>query len=73
MVQEYVQGLVDDWMDQLDVLISYAKSEPQAAYAAFTAGFKHKLTYYIRTIPNISSILKPLDDKISLEFIPYNH
>lgn len=28
------------------------------------------MTYYIRTIPNICSILKPLDKKIQTEFIP---
>ena len=69
-VKEYVQALVNDWMDQLDTLISIAKTEPQAAYAAFTSGFKHKLTYFIRTIPNISSLLKPLDEKVNSELIP---
>ena len=69
-IREYVQALVDDWMEQLEVLTSIAKTEPQAAYSAFTSGFKHKLTYYIRTIPNISDIIKPLDDLVNSEFIP---
>ena len=69
-IYEYVQSLVDDWMDQLDVLVSIAKSQPQAAYTAFTSGFKHRMTYFIRTIPNISEKLKPLDEKITNEFIP---
>ena len=51
-------------------LIAIAKTEPQAAYSAFTAGFRHIMTYYIRTIPNISTILKPLDDLVANEFIP---
>ena len=59
-IHEYVQELVADWVEQLDVLTSIARSEPQAAYAAFTAGFKHKMTYYIRTIPNIANDLKRL-------------
>ena len=69
-IHEYVQELVADWVEQLDVLTSIARSEPQAAYAAFTAGFKHKMTYYIRTIPNIANDLKPLDEKINSDFIP---
>ena len=52
------------------MLVSIAKSQPQAAYTGFTAGFKHKMTYYIRTIPNIAEELKPLDEKISSQFIP---
>ena len=68
--ESYIQELVDDWMEQLKQLTQIANSEPQAAYAAFTAGFKHKLTYYLRTIPNISNILRPIDDYIDNELIP---
>ena len=69
-INEYVNELVDDWVSQLDVLVQIAKSEPQAAYTGFTSGFKHKMTYYIRTIPNIASNLKVFDDKINTDFIP---
>ena len=69
-VQKYMQSLVDEWLEQLDNLVSIAKSEPQAAYSTFTSGFRHKMTYFIRTIPNIASILKQLDDKVLHEFIP---
>ena len=68
--QEYVQELVEDWISQLDVLCAIAKTEPQAAYTAFTSGFRHKMTYFIRTIPNIASKLKQLDEKVSADFIP---
>ena len=47
--ENYVNGLVEDWISQIEVLSEIAKCEPQAAYSAFTAGFKHKLTYFIRT------------------------
>ena len=69
-VQDYVEELVNDWVAQLDILSSIAKSEPQAAYTGFTSGFKHKMTYYIRTIPNIADKLKTLDDKVQNDFIP---
>ena len=69
-VEKYVKDLVEDWISQLDVLVEIARSEPQAAYTAFTSGFRHKMTYYIRTIPNISEILKPFDEKVTKDFIP---
>ena len=44
--------------------------EPQAVYSCFVRGFKHKLNYIIRTIPDISHLLKPIDDIILTKFIP---
>ena len=67
---EYVEELRDEWIAQLIELSNIAKSEPQAAYSAFTAGFQHKMTYFIRTIPNLADILKPLDDCIDNKLIP---
>ena len=51
-------------------MIEIAKLEPQAAYSAFVSGFRHKLTYMMRTIPNIGHILSKIDDIINQEFIP---
>jgi hypothetical protein len=67
---EYVKELVESWVVQLKELSAVAKSEPQSAYAGFTAGFKHKMTYYMRTIPNLTAELKPLDDVVDNEFLP---
>ena len=69
-ISKYVDELVDMWITQLDVLVDIAKSEPQAAYTAFTSGFRHKMTYFIRTIPNISQNLERLDEKVIRDFIP---
>ena len=44
-VSKYVDELVDDWNTQLDVLVDIAKSEPQAAYAAFTSGLSHTYNF----------------------------
>ena len=41
-----------EWINQLEVLIKIAAIEPHAAYCAFVGGFKHKVTYTIRTFPN---------------------
>ena len=42
--------------------------EPHVAYAAYTHGFKHKFNYVMRTIPDISEQLQPLDKAID-EFL----
>ena len=63
--ENYVEELCQVWIAQIEELSRIAKCEPQAAYSAFTAGFKHKFTDYIRTIPNISKVLKPLVDVIN--------
>ncbi len=68
--QNYVKDLCNEWVSQLEELSQIARSEPQAAYAAFTAGFKHKITYFIRTIPNVSETLKPLDEVINNKLLP---
>ena len=52
------------------MLCKIAWFEPQAAYLCFVTRFKHKPTFYMRTIPNISGHLKQLDEVITIEFIP---
>ena len=47
-----------------------AKTEPQAAYSCFITAFKHKPSYIMRTIPDISDQLNQLDELITSEFIP---
>ena len=67
---EYEEELVNSWCEQLRVLSKIAKTEPQAAYAAFVNGYKHKLTYHIRTLPNIKQHLTRLDALVDQLFIP---
>ena len=47
-----------------------AKTEPQAAYSCFITAFKHKPSYVVRTIHDISDQLNQLDDVITSELIP---
>ena len=49
----FAQELVAKWVQQLQDLSKIVLSQPQAAYAAFVSGFKHKLTHNMRTIPSI--------------------
>ena len=68
--QEYLSNMVRIWNQQLECLSNIAETEPQAAYLAFTMGFKHKITYFMRTIPGISDELKKLDETVRDRFLP---
>ena len=61
---EYVKDLGKDWDNQLTILSVIAETQLQAAYLAFASGFKSRLNYFLRTIPNISCLLLPLERTI---------
>ena len=44
-LEEYVSERVDDWVGQVVKLAEFAETQPQACYAAYTFGLKHKWTY----------------------------
>ena len=67
---EFVEKLVNEWTQQIKSLAEIAAFEPQAAYTAFTSCIRHKYTFYLRTIPNISELLQPLEDAIRSKLIP---
>ena len=62
--KSYVREKVYELTEQLKTLSKIALTEPQAAYTCFTSGFRHKLTYMMRTIPNIADELTPFDTVI---------
>ena len=66
---KYVKDLVKVWDNQLTILSTITKTQPQAAYLAFASGFKSKL-YYLRAIPNIYHLLLPVEGTIRSKFIP---
>ena len=68
--EQYISEKINEWKDELHVLSEIAKIEPQAAYSCFTSGYKHKFNYCMRTIPNISHLMKEIDEIIMHEFIP---
>ena len=68
--REYVQNKIDELINEIKVLSMIAKTEPQASYSCFKTTFKHKPSYIMRTIPDISDQLNQLDEIISSKFIP---
>ena len=68
--EEYVANLVSTWCLELEKRSLIAISQPQAAFSAFTHGYRQKFTYYLRTIPNIADLLRSLEDLIATQLLP---
>ena len=68
--ENYVTQKMNAWLDKLNMLCDIARIEPKAAYSCFVSGYKHKLTYIMKTIPNISHQLEKIDGLILTKFIP---
>ena len=69
-LEEYVGEKVEDWVHQVSKLAEFALSQPQASYAAFTFGLRHRWTYSLRTLPDITDLLAPLERAITEVLIP---
>ena len=69
-LEEYMRGKVEDWVEQVAKLAEFAAANPQASYAAFTIGLKHRWTYYLRTLPDIKDLLELLERAIGNVLIP---
>ena len=65
------QEKVLEWTKEIEVLSTFAVSQPHASYAAcYTHGLSSKWTFLCRTIPNISKHLRPLEEAIRYKFLP---
>ncbi|EDO35883.1 predicted protein [Nematostella vectensis] len=69
-LEQYVDSKVDEWVGQVTKLAEFSVSQPQASYAAYTFGLKHRWTYFLRTLPDIEDLLLPLERAISDTLIP---
>ena len=62
-LEQYVGGKVEDWVGEVTRLAEFARSQPQASYAAFTFGLRHRWTYFMRTLPQGARTLYYLIEK----------
>ena len=69
-LNEYITNKVTSWTEEIAKLAEFALSQPQACYAVFTFGLKHRWTYFLRTLPDIQDLLEPLENAISNVLIP---
>ena len=68
--ESYIKELVSKWWEELTKLSEIAKNQPQAAYAAFTSGYKHKFSYFMRAINGINHFMSPVEKIIKDKLIP---
>ena len=66
----YVTSKVQAWCNDVKRLAEVADIFSHAAYAAFTHGLFSRWSYLMRTIPDITDLLQPLEDVIHQSFIP---
>ena len=69
-LEEYVSEEVTNWVGEVTKLAEFSLSQPQACYAVYTFGLKHRWTYFLRTLPDIQDLLEPLESAISRMLIP---
>ena len=67
---QYVNGQVNEWIDDVNALAKIAKSEPQLAYAAYVYGMSKRWAFLCRTTPNVSKQMRRLEHHISLTLLP---
>ena len=69
-LEEYLGEKVEDWVNQVTKLAKFAISQPQASYAAFTFGLRHRWMYFLRTLPDFADLLELLERAITETLIP---
>ena len=68
--QACTEGKVAQWCQEVQTLATFAMTQPQAAYAAFTHGQRHKWSLLARTVPGTADSLSPLETCISEHLLP---
>ena len=68
--KEYLSSKITDWTEGIKLLRKIVRIDPQSAYACFISGFKHKLNYIMRTVPNTAAYLQQIDEIVQTELIP---
>ena len=64
--ENYISPLITRWCEEITELSLIEKTHPQAAYSA---GYKHKFTFFMRTIENVENFMLPVDKVIKQKLI----
>ena len=67
---QYCEEKVWAWKEEIERLSEIAKSQPHAAYIAFTKGYKSKFTYFMRTIGSFEDYVDPIQEVIEDLLLP---
>ena len=69
--QQFLETKIGEWVKETAYLAKMAKSQPHAAYAAYTHGLISPWTYTLKVCPQTpEGVLRPLEEVISNELIP---
>lgn len=69
-VANYLRGKVLKWVEQMECLSDFARTQPHAAHSAFVHGVRNKWTFTQRTMQSLHTHMGPLEDTIRSKFIP---
>ena len=61
---------VTKWCNELKILPEFAKPLPQATYATFYFGERNRFSYFLRTIPEMNDLMKPVDEIVQNSLLP---
>ncbi|KXJ16293.1 hypothetical protein AC249_AIPGENE28269 [Exaiptasia diaphana] len=67
---QYCQDKIQAWKKEIETLATIAKSQPHAAFIAFTKGYKSKFTYFMRTIESFEDYVDPIHQVIDEVLLP---
>ena len=70
LLETFAQAKISGWVSDIEQLSVFAKSQPHAAFAAFTHGLSHRWTYLTRVLPTSTDLLQPLETVIHQTFLP---
>ena len=69
-VKQFVEEKVKGWSSDVTHLAKVTQSQPHAAYSAFAKGLASRWIYVSCTIPDIATLLQPLEDVICCVLVP---
>ena len=70
LTEEYITAKVLKWSDEIKQLADIAKTQPHAAYCAYTHALSSCWTFLSQTISYIADLLQPLEEAIQQHLIP---
>ena len=68
-VESFVKNKVNQWISELDSLVTIAKTQPHAAHSAFNHGLSSEWSYITRTTPDLGILFQPLENVIRMKLI----
>ena len=66
---QYTAEKVTKWCNKNYCLVDFAKTQPHTDYSAFTHSILSQYTYFMRKIPEMHKLIKPVGDVIRLELL----